>query len=248
MKLLSTLRHVVAFSALLVPLSAFSETGKAPAYNKISEFFGAGLRGENIARQAYITGISNYLRQNGMTSNKLTKEDIDTVKRRALAYMRMKRVSLILVADMDGDGNVTKSEMAEYLNMPGAFMFVDDPRIISPLVNTISNQPPTPQEYVIDRLDKNKDGKVSYDEMRYIPDEQQVFRGKDADSMRVKLLTGLMEQDPDEDGKLTLAELETLAGQAFDIVDLNKDGILQRDEFNAYHKATAPAPAAKVKP
>lgn len=251
MKLLPALTKT-SFLAAMLCLSSFSahaETAKAPAYDKVGDFFGAGMRGaatraEGLPRDAYVTGISTHMRQNGMSSGQLTKEYLEKTRKRSLAHLRMKRVSMVLVADMNGDGVVTKAEVTEYLSMPGSFIFVDDPRFITPLIkSTQDDKPPTPDEYVMNSMDKNKDGKISYDEMRHIPDEEEIFRGKDADAVQFRFLKGLLEQDPDKDGKLTLAELETLAAQAFDIVDLNKDAILQKEELDAYIKAVAPAPA-----
>lgn len=242
--------HLLAALFCLSSFNAFAETAKAPAYDKVSDFFGAGMRGagtnpQGLSKDVYVTGISSYMRQNGMETGQLTKQDIEKLRKRALAYLRMKRVSLILVADLNGDGSVTKDEVAEYLNLPGSFIFVDDPRFISPLLQ--STQPPTPYDYVMQRMDKNKDGKVSFDEMRYIPDEEEAFKGKDADAVRLRFLKDLLAQDPNSDYKLTIAELETLAGQAFNIVDLNKDGVLNKDELDAYIKALNPAPAVKPK-
>ncbi len=241
--------YLAAFLCLALPLHAVAGPDAIkPEYDKVGEFFAAGLKGKDIKREAYVGGVVNYLRQSGMLlGTEVTKADVAKLKRRILANLRMKRVTLVLVADLDGDGTVTKEELTEYLSMPGSFIFVDDPRFMSKLVDANTATPPDPAEYVLSHMDRNKDGKITYDEMRFLPDESEVFSTRDANAMKINMLNALLAQDPNKDGKLTTTELEELAGKAFDIIDLNRDGILQEKEVQAYTKATQPAAAAKSK-
>lgn len=101
--------------------------------------------------------------------------------------------------DANGDGVVTKAEAAQLPRLAEKF----------------------------DQLDRNKDGKLSGDEM---PMHRQGMRGQDGKAR------GLRALDTDGDGRISRAE--TQAGekswaQRFDTMDVNKDGYVDRADMQA---------------
>ncbi|KFN51395.1 EF-hand domain-containing protein [Arenimonas composti] len=88
-----------------------------------------------------------------------------------------------------------------------------------------------------DRLDRDKDGKLSQDELRSGHRMGMRGRGHHGMGYMAGLLRGM---DDDGDGNITRAELGTKApmlAENFDVIDLNDDGALSRDELRAFHAA-----------
>ena len=97
-----------------------------------------------------------------------------------------------------------------------------------------------------DRLDANKDGTISRDEFakgREQRIEQRIVmreKGKDGTrgAMRMRHMGGMGERmivmaDTNKDGRITLAEAQTLALQHFDQMDTNRDGKVTSEERRA---------------
>ena len=103
-----------------------------------------------------------------------------------------------------------------------------------------------------DRLDANKDGSISRDEFAKVHEERIERRveirekrkegakdGKEGrQSMRMHRGGGfggrmIVMADTNKDGRITLAEAETLALQHFDQMDTNKDGQVTPEERRA---------------
>jgi len=102
--------------------------------------------------------------------------------------------------DANGDGVVTKAEVAKFPKLAERF----------------------------DQMDKNKDGKLSRDELPKPRGGMRGHDGRDRGGMR-----GL---DANHDGRISRAEMQ--AGQAkwaerFDRMDVNKDGYLDRADMQA---------------
>lgn len=101
--------------------------------------------------------------------------------------------------DANGDGVVTKAEAAQLPRLAEKF----------------------------DQLDRNKDGKLSGDEM---PMHRQGMRGQDGKAR------GLRALDTDGDGRISRAEIqagEKSWAQRFDTMDVNKDGYVDRADMQA---------------
>ena len=75
----------------------------------------------------------------------------------------------------------------------------------------------------MDKMDANKDGKVTFDEFKAAHDErmQQRFSRMDADG----------------DGVITEEDRQQRGARFFDAADTNKDGQLSKEEFTAAKKA-----------
>ena len=102
-----------------------------------------------------------------------------------------------------------------------------------------------------DRLDANKDGMISRDEFNAVRQqriekrverrtERQAEQGGDKHMMRMHRRGGgmggarmIVMADTNKDGRITLAEAETLALQHFDRMDSNRDGRVTREERRA---------------
>ena len=91
-----------------------------------------------------------------------------------------------------------------------------------------------------DRIDANKDGQLSLDELRAA--RRSGHHGHHGHHDRL---------DANNDGSISRDEAKTAPrlAQNFDAMDANKDGVLTRDEMHAWRKAQPrPTPNAPVEP
>ena len=91
-----------------------------------------------------------------------------------------------------------------------------------------------------DRIDANKDGQLSLDELRAA--RRSGHHGHHGHHGRL---------DANNDGSISRDEAKTAPrlAQNFDAMDANKDGVLTRDEMHAWRKAQPrPTPNAPVEP
>ena len=95
-------------------------------------------------------------------------------------------------------------------------------------------------------LDKNKDGKLTEDELRPNPEGGAGGPGGGGPAPGPgtnEIVDRLMEFDANKDGKLTKAEAPGRLKGIFERADTNKDGVLTRDELTKYAESLAPRPA-----
>lgn len=106
--------------------------------------------------------------------------------------------------DANGDGVITKAEAAKFPRFAEKF----------------------------DQLDKNKDGKLSRDEL---PARRHGMRGREGGGMRGHG-GGMHGLDADKDGRISRAEMqagEKLRTERFERMDVNKDGYIDRADRQA---------------
>lgn len=78
---------------------------------------------------------------------------------------------------------------------------------------------------MFDRLDRNHDGVVSKDDFGRL----RRFRPKAAEQIDAFIAS----TDTDHDGRVTRAELESAPTRAFDLLDTNRDGVIDSTERSA---------------
>jgi len=139
--------------------------------------------------------------------------------------------------DTDRDGAITTAEVTarhgQMAEQMGGRMAARDPNA------------------AFDRLDANKDGMISRDEFNAVREqriEKRVERrterraeGKDGQDRMMRMHHGgggmgarmIVMADTNKDGRITLAEAETMALQHFDRMDSNRDGRVTREERRA---------------
>lgn len=154
--------------------------------------------------------------------------------------------------DTDKDGAISKEEVAAgYARLAGKHKLLEDGGPHAMRMEGVHGDP----NVAFDRLDANKDGSISREEFAKAREERIERRivireemkegdqgakdGKQARQvMRMHRMGGfggrmIVMADTDKDGRITLAEAETLALQHFDQMDSNKDGQVTPEERRA---------------
>jgi hypothetical protein len=178
---------------------------------------------ENVVAQAL-----QPIRQVDTDGNGLDAADIDLREAIDLANMRAGQVSQVLRADLDADGRVTLSEIQQ-LNLVETArrnIELDDPsndRVTSELEG----------RYL--QYDVNGDKTIDLQEMMTQPKRSQ-RRDRQYEQYRA-----LLSADADRDGKVSVAELESVVRQAFLAIDTDGDGEISRREFGVQQQGIAAA-------
>jgi Ca2+-binding EF-hand superfamily protein len=153
----------------------------------------------------------------------ITPADLETATAIDGAMKRASRLSLILAADLDGDGVVTREEIE---------MFLADPR--RRLAGSVDQ---------IMRFDRNRDGRLDWPEL--------LAWAESNPSQPVWFLTppqyrAIMTLDEDHDGKTTWNEYRAAAEKFFQSVDADHDGRLSAEEIEANRQRTGFGPPAEL--
>lgn len=140
--------------------------------------------------------------------------------------------------DANKDGSVTTAEISE-----GRTEWSKHRREVGEAPGTLHHA--RDPNAAFDRLDTNKDGSISRDEFakgREERIERRVEKRKErkeaGGSMRMHRMGGMSSRmivmaDTNKDGRITLAEAETMALQHFDQMDTNRDGQVTPEERRA---------------
>ena len=195
--------------------SAQVEEQKDSHYSITQEQILTLIQSEQSIEQ-FILQIVQPIRQYGVDKQYLTKENIIKLQETQRSVRRASQVQNIIVADINGDGKVTEAEAKEHFtNKMHNYGSGSQNDGIERLVQNIT------------RFDSNHDGVVDFDEMRAL-DTSNDARVYYNDNERLLKLMGL---DPNNDGKLTVAELESISRETFSDVDKNSDGIISGEEY-----------------
>lgn len=165
----------------------------------------------NVFRSADINEANNYL---------LSAE---TLKKKEAEYKQQKRtsqISQLLSMDNDNSGTVSKKEIEDSL---------------------VARSRGLNERYMERQLeqynayDKNQDGVIDFTEMREL--SEQVTQGFER---QLTPLRQLLEQDPNNDQKVTAGELREITSAAFKLVDSNGDLALSAEEKKAMQETLRP--------
>jgi len=224
----NTIKYSV--SGFLVVLLMFGSDHSHAANNKNSDskykdiptFFIEKLRAD-LPIEGFISETLRPIRQYSADHKVLTKEVILEAQTRKQAASRSYHVQRVLLADLDNDGKVTKAEATNFLRHENSYATDEI------LMRSV-------EEFMT--ADANHDDVIHYDEMR-----TESTQGSTQHETELSKLEALRIDFTGADGQLTAAEVEAQARKIFAEVDVDKDGILSREEFSAIQKqsnATTP--------
>jgi Ca2+-binding EF-hand superfamily protein len=206
---------MLGLAALLAVTPAMAAEDVYPDAPSIPKSLGVYLMGRDIQEAAYVERALDYIRKNGRTKKAFDAKDLARVLKDEDALLRKYTPGPVMAYDTDHDGRVTKDELVRALSQ-------GKPEREAPARKQAQK--------AIERIDLDRDGAITQHEIRTAAPQKR----EDNSIVRIQELLTL---DPDQDGKLTLAELETLARKAFRTVDLDRDGNVSAAESSAYMKA-----------
>lgn len=223
--------------SVLAVLAATSTSSMAQAVDlndlprKVLKQLQPGMAIEQVIAQAL-----QPIRQLDAKGDGLDAGDIDLREAMNNAEQRAGQASQVLRADLDGDGAVSAAEVDSLIELQ---LSRRDTEIEEAGGTKIRNK--MTEEYL--RYDTDKNGSVTFDEMRQIPPKSG-RRASEFETYRM-----LLSLDPSGDGQLTVAEMEEVIRKAFAMIDTDLDGEISRAEFRPYQqKLQAAMEVANVPP
>jgi Ca2+-binding EF-hand superfamily protein len=163
----------------------------------------------------------------------LTSADQDRMQQRFAAGMRATRISLIMRADLDGDGVVTRDEAVKY---------VMSTSLSVPLQGDEAGRQSRIDHAVDDfmKADLDHDGVIDAAEMLAYAKQNSVAARTFTNAAFEAMLARAA------DGKVTLAQFDAAAEEVFHRADTDGDGVISREESEAWRRR--PAPGRPVAP
>ena len=159
------------------------------------------------SKEQYVQNVLQLIRQHGTGGEYLEQKNIEELRAKNHAQQIARQVSRTLQMDINADGKVTKKEVE------GA----SKRRMLS------ESQIRRQVEELL-KMDKNNDDVIDYEEMRSVQYNSNHL------NRNVEPLSGLLLLDPNKDGRLSAAELETVAEEAFILIDADKNQLLSDEE------------------
>lgn len=166
-----------------------------------------------LGRERYISQVLEPLRNHGQDRNALRLEEIEKMEQEAKMQEKRRFFAQALSYDLNFDGKVTQEELNEHFADPGNDRWRNNAEA---------------QIRKIMALDTDGDGVLTLQEMA-TPEHM-------SENHQMAELKTLLALDPNGDGVLTSKELYVLAEAAFDLVDVNGDTWLSREELEAVKK------------
>jgi EF hand len=181
-----------------------------------------------LALEQYIANSLAELRQLDKNADGLVVAEIEAAEILAQAQERASNLQRLYGFDLNDDGKVERAEVERVTESRDGF--VRDRRIATDIVRI--------QVAEIMKADRNGDGVIDFAEAR----ASKQSNGKDHRTDRARQLLKL---DPDRDGRLTAKELETLARNAFAVVDADGNSLISLGEYEDFSKVARKAVAAR---
>ncbi|GAB2179419.1 EF-hand domain-containing protein [Dongia sp. agr-C8] len=215
-------KRLAVAGALALALSAGAAWAQENALATLPSIVVQQLRPGAAIEQVIAQALAP-IRQHDLDGNGLDSADIATAESVEAANRRAQRVSTALRYDLDGNGQVTELEARRSLEFQQGRQMQQGIDL---------EQRRTMMERQLGQIlafDLDRDGSISMSEMLAAEDKGNQSREALYDSLRRLLLA-----DPNGDGRVTPAELETIVRAAFAQLDGNGNGVIDMPEYTAY--------------
>lgn len=213
--------RVVLMFALALPVAA-GAADKPRDYSAVPMPFVNNLQ-QRTSREAFIAATFSPFRQFDKNGDGLVATELEQSEVIERAQQRATNLAALYAFDLNGDGRIERAEIERANAHP-------------PGPGGVIHERPT---YVdkrageVMKADRNRDGAIDFEEARNQRPAQPGYGSRGG-----RELLGL---DPNKDGRLTARELETLARNAFDTVDIDGNGTLSHRERRLFEEATRTA-------
>ena len=212
------MRRIQAAVAMVVMLLcgvaavADSVSAKYATSESVPKILLAGF-GKARIREQYLSLYIDDLLQVSVKGDPITLEDLDTYAERMKIGLQQEKYSGVISYDLDFDGNVTVGEIVRVARLD--VNYNNDEAEIARSV-----------KYVLDKYDDNSDGIVSLPEMSSLKPDAVIDVTK-----RINRLRALFAIDPDQDGRLTITDIDAVARKAFATFDADQNDVIGEKEM-----------------
>jgi Ca2+-binding EF-hand superfamily protein len=186
-------------------------------YQNIPTFFLKQLH-NNLTRERFVLQTLSTARIYAGNKEEFTKEDVALEETLLNHAVRHDQMSKVIRFDLNFDGRITEAEVKK------TFEQEDEDR---PEVAESKKRQRTIIVEQLKALDTNEDKVITYQEMTTLNVDSQHYK---REGERFFAMSQLLEMDENKDGKAHISEIQKQALNAFNVVDIDKDGIISRDE------------------
>lgn len=185
-----------------------------------------------LTREQFISSVMQELRQIDKNVDGLTAAEIDDVVMVGEAQSRANALQRVYRQDLNNDGRVTRAEVERVMqnNDYNNRMF-ENPQYQKARDRQVDEMM---------KADTNGDGAIDFNEAR---ESKNKYEGTNYVADRARELLAL---DPNKDGRMTATELETLARNAFAIVDIDGNSVISYAEHEPFNKVAQPVRSAQA--
>jgi Ca2+-binding EF-hand superfamily protein len=220
------IRPLAAVAMTLFAHSAYAQSAPAPAASAESLFGRSTRPGETLAQ--YLDARRAEFRGFDVDGNgAITDADLKLQRQIHESGARATALNSLLQFDFDGDGVVTRAEVETFI--AGSLPMI----LISQNGGQVSAAERQQLRAAVDQAmapDTNGDGRIDSAEMLAYSEKRAVrYDG-------YPLLWVALTLDENKDGRVTLDEYLKAAEAAFHKVDSDGDGVLSREEIDAFRK------------
>ena len=229
-----SVRNIFLFSLLIclefLSFSAKAETPLPNPYRNAEEIPDVLTQGMSylppVKKADYIKKQLYVISREGRNKDALDMTDYNLKVEGYISNEQSKNFQALAKYDLNKDQSVTQEEVMESVKSQPCGWWAKKQCAEKEIWNR--------QKKAMGQLtaqDKNKDGKVTRNEL-ISRSAAKVIRARN----QYKSIRRAVALNPDGDEKLTVKELETLAGFAFDFFDADKDGALSKEESKKAEK------------
>jgi hypothetical protein len=220
---------LAAIAGFCIPGTALAqEAGSVPPAGVPAEVaVFAGAMHPGLTLESFLKRLPKDFAQLGAGGGTITSADILIHERMQMAMYRFMRSGEMLGMDLDGDGATSEAELRAWAAYNARAMSAlqlgqPDPRLDKQLTE-------------FERLDGNKDGRVTFDEAvaGAVPARSEVLSGMGMQTLGENVRKAL-ELDTDGNGELTFQEYENAARTVFNQVDADGDRAISPKESVAF--------------
>lgn len=233
------MKNLLAVTTSLFILSV-SYSASAGSYDEIPNVLLDRIAASNLTVDNYVTEKKSQLERNGGQNGNLTKQMVEAKVKQWQEKRAKSKTRIILLADADADGKVTKDEAKNWISNNKMRPAISARKGSEFITNWFSQNglDMTDAKSIYTPFDENKSLKafmladINKDNV-ITPEEMQAEESPNKDSS-VWGIVKIFELNPDGDDVLKAEEYDQILRKAFSHVDIDGNGVISEEELASY--------------